>query len=470
MKTATSRHAAVRVLGRRVRLSPGLSRYGRRRPGWDVERLERRVVLSAPPVLGDVPAVLYASPVDPWSSYVVPVTDADTPASALTFTVVTDPATWTVWFGGNRMFYARTGADETALATLTVTDDSGLTDTASFTFAVGNITPSPMPFFGGPSTTTEVIGRGITFRGSASDTDDRLEAWWDFGDGVVTAPVASTSRSYIPFANQFLYEFPDLTHAYAQAGTFTATFFARDSRGAVGSKAFVVSVAKYRVDAAGVLQVGSTPGNDSIHVSPAAGGKTNLFLGGALQGVFAAGGVVAYGNEGDDVLDAAPDLAIPVEYHGGPGNDLLRGGAANDLLFGDGGNDGLDSRAGNDVLVGGDGNDIAFAGVGNDVLIGGLGSDSLYGETGDDVLVSGKTNLDGDATQLKNAVDAWNVQADYDSRTATIRLTYVTSIEDGANDVDWLWGGTYGVPDRDYFMTASQRTLLADRLPNERVN
>ena len=48
-------------------------------------------------------------------------------------------------------------------------------------------------------------------------------------------------------------------------------------------------------------------------------------------------------------------LTGEVEYHGGPGNDLLRGGAANDLLFGDGGNDGLDSRAGNDVLVGGDG-------------------------------------------------------------------------------------------------------------------
>jgi RTX calcium-binding nonapeptide repeat (4 copies) len=70
------------------------------------------------------------------------------------------------------------------------------------------------------------------------------------------------------------------------------------------------------------------------------------------------------GDRNDSFQTSVPN--VPVEVHGGPGDDSLTGGTGNDLL---------DGGPGNDNLVGG---------LGDDHLIGGPGADSFAGDTLDD--------------------------------------------------------------------------------------
>ena len=116
--------------------------------------------------------------------------------------------------------------------------------------------------------------------------------------------------------------------------------------------------------------------------------------------------VVAYGRDGRDTLNSS-NVAVPAEFHGEAGDDVLFGGAFNDLLVGGLGNDRLEGAAGDNLLWGdnapsaGDatpqdsatgGNDSLFSGSGNDVLYGGGGNDSLSGSNGNDYLNGGQGN------------------------------------------------------------------------------
>lgn len=461
---------------------------------WNwMESLETRMVLSAPPVFGNIPAVVNVPEATGADYYAtgyfrvdLPVSDPDTPPPSLRLSVDSasplPPGVYdNVLLLGNYMLYGAGDGPYQRSITFRVTDDTGLSDTRTILFNVTNSPPivAEHPYL--QSNFTPLVGQSAQFFAQARDFfylgSDTLQAWWDFGDGVVTAPQTLTDAETYGYGPGRVYFYPvSATHSFARPGNYTVRVFVKDDDGAVTAWTLptTVTVASFGVDPMGVLRIGGTSGNDNIHVSPAAGGKTNLFIGGAYRGAFAASSVIAYGYEGDDVLDSAPDLNIPVEFHGGPGNDLLRGGAKDDLLFGEGGNDGLDSRGGNDLLVGGDGNDIAFAGSGNDLLIGGNGSDSLYGEAGDDILISGYSDFDTDVSFLRSAVGAWNLPGNYEGRIATIRYSFLKAgfnvHAGGANDVDWLTGGTYGVPDQDLFMGSMTQSKFADRAPNEWID
>jgi Ca2+-binding RTX toxin-like protein len=94
-----------------------------------------------------------------------------------------------------------------------------------------------------------------------------------------------------------------------------------------------------------------------------------------------------------------PD-SMPIEFHGGGGDDqledafgggagrVLSGGPGNDLIQGHHGNDAIDGGDGNDEVDGGDGDDQVRAGAGHDVLWGdhyyGPGADLLDGGPGTD--------------------------------------------------------------------------------------
>jgi Ca2+-binding RTX toxin-like protein len=79
-----------------------------------------------------------------------------------------------------------------------------------------------------------------------------------------------------------------------------------------------------------------------------------------------------------------------IEFHGGAGDDMLRGSPFLGVFaFGDGGNDQL-YGAGN--LSGGDGRDYLVATAGGSVLDGGAGDDILAGSDGDDTLLGGTEN------------------------------------------------------------------------------
>ncbi|WP_172633601.1 calcium-binding protein [Sulfuricurvum kujiense] len=100
---------------------------------------------------------------------------------------------------------------------------------------------------------------------------------------------------------------------------------------------------------------------------------------------------ILFGNDGNDTLlgDTENDLLV-----GGEGNDTLSGGDGADILYGDNGNDTLSGDAGNDKLFGGNGNDTLFGGNGNDLLSGGEGTNTLSGGSGDDtyLIIKGTPN------------------------------------------------------------------------------
>jgi hypothetical protein len=85
---------------------------------------------------------------------------------------------------------------------------------------------------------------------------------------------------------------------------------------------------------------------------------------------------------GDDTVDVAGNIPVPVTIRGGPGADSLTGGGGPDKLIGGPGNDRLAGRGGADALYGGSGDDVLYGGSGNDALWGGPGQDSLVGGSG----------------------------------------------------------------------------------------
>ena len=98
--------------------------------------------------------------------------------------------------------------------------------------------------------------------------------------------------------------------------------------------------------------------------------------GGALCGDAASVRVLRLAlNDGDDRANRpdapAPSVFLPIaaDYHGGPGNDRLRGGDQADRLDGGTGDDALSGEGGNDVIVGGPGVDLLSGGDGNDLLL-----------------------------------------------------------------------------------------------------
>ena len=106
--------------------------------------------------------------------------------------------------------YASTGS---FTVTLTVTDDSGLSDTATTTADISDVPQqAPVADPNGPYTGT--VGDPITFDGSgSSDPDGTIVVYdWDFGDGT-------TGTGAMP------------THSYASTGSFTVTLMVTDDSG-----------------------------------------------------------------------------------------------------------------------------------------------------------------------------------------------------------------------------------------------
>lgn len=118
-------------------------------------------------------------------------------------------------------------ADGAYTVTLTVTDTNGKTGTATVAISVGNTAPTvsatitPQPAY---------ALQQVTLDGSAStdtETPRDLSYSWTFGDGT-----AATAYGTSPVA----------THAYAAAGSHTATLRVADPAGAISVKTFTVVV------------------------------------------------------------------------------------------------------------------------------------------------------------------------------------------------------------------------------------
>ncbi|MFM7111283.1 MAG: calcium-binding protein, partial [Planctomycetota bacterium] len=113
---------------------------------------------------------------------------------------------------------------------------------------------------------------------------------------------------------------------------------------------------------------------------------------GRIQRFSGASSVFADAGPGDDTIRVDASLTLPVELHGGLGNDTLLGGGGVAVLYGEGGDDTLIGGASGDTLIGGGGDDRLQGNGGDDTLRGGIGNDSLDGGIGIDTLDGG----DGD--------------------------------------------------------------------------
>ena len=94
-----------------------------------------------------------------------------------------------------------------------------------------------------------------------------------------------------------------------------------------------------------------------------------------------------YGTSGIDLIEGAGYSDI---LFGADGLDYLNGRSGNDTLLGGSGADFLNGKDGNDTLYGDSGSDLLKGGGGDDALIGGDGKDQLEGATGHDRLSGGE--------------------------------------------------------------------------------
>jgi PKD repeat protein len=111
---------------------------------------------------------------------------------------------------------------------LTVTDNDGLTDTATVSVTVTNVAPVVDAV---PSATVDL---GTAYTVSGTFTDPGADTWTatvDWGDGSTPGKVTTTTRSF------------SLTHTYAKADLYTVTVTVADDH-ASGSASSSVTVAQ----------------------------------------------------------------------------------------------------------------------------------------------------------------------------------------------------------------------------------
>jgi hypothetical protein len=239
-----------------------------------------------------------------------------------------------------------------------------------------------------------------------------------------------------------------LTHRYAESGSYTVSVTATDQNGLTSKAATqVVKITAYAVrvnptDGKRELVVGSGGHDSEVEIEKAGDcyGKGALEIEienrstecTELDAVVTdtIDRIVLYGQKSDELtVDAG--VKIDAVLHAGAGNSILRSGG------------------GNDILIGGQGDDLLIGGQGRDILVGGIGHDTLRAGTGDDILIGGGTTYDANDAALEAIMKEWaRTDADYTTRVGQVEGT--------------LAGGLNGM----YFLNAStvQDDGTTDRL------
>jgi ELWxxDGT repeat protein len=219
------------------------------------------------------------------------------------------------------------------------------------------------------------------------------------------------------------------TPAAGQLGTFTFVVRVTDTGGLFAER--TVTLTTLGVVSGTLMYVG-TASRDVVNFSTGAGGTVGVSVNGLSVGTFSGvTKIVSYGLGGDDDLKADGNLAVPVRFYGGAGDDRLKGGT------------------GADALIGGSGDDLLIGGHGRDLLVGGAGADRLIGNADDDILIAGATVYDADGAALDailgewtrevsgitNAVRRSNLLAGIPTDGGTVMLSGSAILDDGDTDV-----------------------------------
>jgi PKD repeat protein len=109
--------------------------------------------------------------------------------------------------------------------TLTVTDDGGLSDSATQTVQISELAPNlpPTAVISGPA--SGLVGEMLSFSGSGSnDSDGNIVSYaWDFGDGMTGSGIT-------------------VTHSYSVTGSYTVTLTVTDNGGLTGKATHAVQI------------------------------------------------------------------------------------------------------------------------------------------------------------------------------------------------------------------------------------
>ncbi len=248
---------------------------------------------------------------------------------------------------------------------------------------------------------TGVRGQLLSFAGSFTDASalDTHEVSWDFGDGTVVGFHPDTDDGALA-----------PTHIYTHSGTYAVTLTVRDDDGGTASVSTPIEIKVVELqtspfgDGGTALVVGGTPASDDLRFIPgAAPGQVEVLLNGASLGTFLpTSQLAAFGQAGDDDLQAAGSISLPVYLSGDDGHDRLKGGG------------------GHDVLLGGDGDDLLVGHSGRDLLIGGDGADRIVGNGDDDLLIAGSLNFADRDAAITAIMAEWTSSHSYATRIANL--------------------------------------------------
>ncbi len=302
---------------------------------------------------------------------------------------------------------------------VTLTDDGGSPALASTQVTVSNLAPTignvaSDATFANPAAEGQAIHilAGFTDRG----TLDSHRATVDWGDGSGSQHLAVNQGAGSGTVMG--------SHAYAVGGVYTITLTLVDDDTGVAKATTTAVITGVGLNNGTLFIIG---GQDDDNASVNQTGSGNLtvlanFLRDKSRSFNAAvvSRIIAYLGGGNDHLNVANNIRIPLVVHGGDGNDHLSSGGGPSVLLGDGGNDQLGGQGGRSILIGGYGEDFLVAGTSGDVLIG------------------GNTDSDEDDNALLSAVSTWNAPNNYAARVAAIDALLV--VWDDGNQ-DRLTGG-----------------------------
>lgn len=435
-----------------------------------LEILEDRLALS------QFAAAIDNAPASSPEGTAVALTSSVTPANP-DETVTVSSYAWSVTKDGNDFALpAGTATDQadftftpddngSYVVSLSVTDDSGTTETATQTIDVTNV--SPTTGVSGPAVAVRGQSITVTLTGSDPSTVDQGEGFtfaidWN-GDGKTDESVTGLSGT-------------TAIHTYDTNGQYTVGVTATDKdQGTSDAATFTISIQTVALEddpnnpGKTMLFVGGSDNNDTIVVNPAGhSGSVRVILNGQKMGTFApTSGLTVYAQGGNDNVQVAGGVRLPAKLYGDDGNDRLKGGK------------------GGDLLMGGDGNDLLLGGLGGDVLIGGTGADRLGGGPGDDLLVAGSTSFDQDDQALAAVVAEWTSKSSFSQRVANLSGTGSGAAYDNRSNGDnflQLSGTSATVQDdgdadrlkgaagQDWFLAGDAEDLVNGHLNNELVN
>jgi Ca2+-binding RTX toxin-like protein len=164
-----------------------------------------------------------------------------------------------------------------------------------------------------------------------------------------------------------------VSHTYVAPGAYTISATATDPNGNTSVQVSTsVSITTVAMEAdpydssLTALYVGGTTGNDTIAITPVAGGGVKVGMNFVNYGsFFPTGHVLVFGQSGNDIIKTAAQtingvltyVNVPLLIFTGSGNDILNvsGSIAGNVLVGGAGSDRLIGGQGRDLLIGGSG-------------------------------------------------------------------------------------------------------------------